>query len=91
MWLCLSCSARFLRFFSTSSRFRLGVCCLSMAFMGSLLSMLMSIVLFWILISAVSVLSVLRLSSPFFSVCMSSMSVGCGFSVGRVCHFFSET
>lgn len=82
MLLCLSCSARFLRFLITSSRCRLGVCSLIRAFIGSLWRMLMSIVLFWILIWRVSVLSVVRVMSPWFRAFISCVSVCCGFSVG---------
>ncbi len=78
---CLSCSARVLRFFSTLSSCRLGVCCLSMVCSVCFWSMLRSIVLFWIFIWSASVSSVLRVSSPFFSVCMSCVSA-CWFCVG---------
>lgn len=91
MSLCLSCSARFLRFLSISLSCRLGVCCLSIACSGSFWSMSTSIVLSWILTRSVSVRSVLTVISPCFSVCMSRVSVFCGFSVGRVFHFFCDT
>lgn len=79
---CLSCSAVVLRFLMTSSMCRLGVWSLSRAFMGSLWSMLMSMVLFWILIWRVSVLFVLSVISPCSSVCIKRVSVCCGLSVG---------
>ena len=91
MLLCLSCSARFLRFLSTSLSCRLGVCCFSMAFMGSFWRMLTSSVLSWILIWMVSTSAVVRVISPCLSVCIRRVSVCCGFSVGRVFHFFCDT
>jgi hypothetical protein len=91
MLLCLSCSARFLRFLSTSSSCRLGVCCLSMVCSGCFWSMLMSSVLSWILIWRASTSVVVRVISPCFSVCIRRVSVCCGFSVGRVFHFFCDT